>query len=91
MYLAEQEISLRNAALASQAGMMAIKSGETDFDLSRLSIADSATVAVMLSWQRAASQQGKTLVFHGIPSSLNSLLALYGMTELLNLAKPHQS
>ncbi|MCX7218979.1 MAG: STAS domain-containing protein [Burkholderiales bacterium] len=90
MYFAEQEISLRNAVLASEAGMMAIKSGETEFDLSRLSIADSSTVAVMLSWQRAASQQGKTLDFHAIPESLNSLLALYGLTELLGLTKRHQ-
>ncbi|MFZ6749107.1 STAS domain-containing protein [Undibacterium sp. Ren11W] len=91
MYLAEQEISLRNAVLATQAGVLAIKAGETEFDLSKLSIADSSAVAVMLSWQRAASQQGKTLAFHAIPANLNSLLALYGMSELLGISKPHQS
>jgi phospholipid transport system transporter-binding protein len=91
MYQIEQEISLRNAVAASQAGLTAIKSGETEFDLSRLTVVDSAAVAVMISWQRAASLQNKALAFHAIPASVNSLLALYGMSELLGIAVPHQS
>lgn len=88
MYRAEQEINLRNAVTVALAGEAAIKSGETEFDLSRLLIADSAVVVVMLSWQRTASQQGKTLVFHAIPAGVASLLALYGMSELLGVTLP---
>ncbi|MDO8654632.1 MAG: STAS domain-containing protein [Undibacterium sp.] len=83
MYQPDQELSLRNAVSSMQAGLTAIAQGQMDFDLSALSVVDSAAVAVMLEWQRAASAQGKSLLFHGVPPSVGSLIALYGVAEFL--------
>ena len=55
--------------------------------MSTLAIVDSAAIAVMLDWQRDAAKLGKTVVFHGIPPSIASLLALYGVSELLHIAQ----
>ena len=83
MYLADQELSLRNALSVTQSGLAEIARGESNFDLSGVTVADSSAVAVMLAWQRAANAQGKAIVFHGISASLSSLIALYGVSDFL--------
>lgn len=83
MYQPEQELSLQNAVKSVQAGLLAIGQGQTDFDLSTLTVVDSSAVAAMLEWQRAASLQGKSITFHHVPASVNSLMALYGVDEFL--------
>ncbi|MDY7540179.1 STAS domain-containing protein [Undibacterium sp. RTI2.1] len=84
MYQTNRELSLQNAVSVAQSGLSAISQGETEFDLSALVVVDSAAVAVMLDWQRAASLKNKTIHFKSIPSNLLSLIALYGMSELLS-------
>jgi phospholipid transport system transporter-binding protein len=87
MYQPAQELSLHNAVDAAQAGMTAIVAGITEFDLSSLKTVDSAAIVVMLNWQREAGKLGKTIVFHGVPPSIASLLALYDVSELLHIAQ----
>jgi phospholipid transport system transporter-binding protein len=86
MYQPEQELSLQNAVKSVQAGLAAIAQGQTDFDLSTLTIVDSSAVGAMLEWQRAASLQGKSITFHHVPASINSLMALYGVGDVLTMA-----
>jgi phospholipid transport system transporter-binding protein len=86
MYQVQSELSFNNAAQASQAGVAAIKSGETEFDLSALTTIDSSTIAALLEWQRYAAAQAKPLSFVGVPSNLLSLMKLYGVVELFNIA-----
>lgn len=83
MYQPEQELGLRNALDSVRAGLAAITQGQTSIDLSSLAVVDSSAVAVMLEWQRAASALGKTLTFQGVPATLSSLIALYGLTDFL--------
>lgn len=83
MYQPDQELSLQSAANSMQAGLAAIAQGQIDFDLSSLALVDSSAVAVMLEWQRAANALGKTLTFRGVPATLGSLMALYGVSDLL--------
>ena len=52
-------------------------------DLARVERVDSAGVAVMLAWKRRAVAEGKPLAFAGVPQSMASLAALYGVWELL--------
>lgn len=82
-YRAAAELSLRNAVAQVQAGIAAIAQGQLNFDLAALAVVDSAAVAVLLEWQRAARGQGKTICFQNIPASLESLISLYGVSELL--------
>lgn len=83
MYQPEQELNLHNALSTVQSGLAAIAQGQIEFDLSLLALVDSSAVAVMLEWQRAANASGKTLIFHGIPTTLNSLMDLYGVSDFL--------
>ncbi len=75
-----------NAKQVLQEGLDAIANGEHECDLSKLGQVDSASVAVLLAWQKAAKQNKLHLRFKNTPESLISLASLYGVTELLALS-----
>ncbi|MBC3882493.1 STAS domain-containing protein [Undibacterium sp. LX40W] len=85
MVLTEQELNLSNAVTVSQAGLRAIEAGSREIDLSSLQNVDSSAVAVMLSWQRHAQAQQRALSFTGVPASLQSLIALYGLQDFFHM------
>lgn len=85
MKLMDQELNLRNAVAVSETGLKAIRAGTKMIDLSALTAVDSSSVAVMLSWQRAAQMLGQQLQFIGAPASLRSLIDLYGLTAFFQL------
>jgi phospholipid transport system transporter-binding protein len=72
-----------NAASLLRDGEAAIRNGDSSFDLSGVQRCDSSAVALLLAWQRAAREQGLQLQVHGIPASLRSLAALYGVDSLI--------
>lgn len=78
-----QALTVHTANIALTAGLQAIAAGQTVFDLSGIAELDSAAVATLLAWQRAALARGKTLTFTHLPASLCSLMRLYGVAELL--------
>ena len=78
-----ETLTVANAKTALAQGVAAIKAGKTVFDLGSVKSADSAAVAVLLAWQRAARKSGKALAYVNIPSSLTSLAFLYGVDEFL--------
>ncbi len=66
-------------------GCRAYPQGDVAIDCSALAQVDSAAVAVLLAWQRAATARGQTLALHGVPPQLASLATLYGVDSLLGL------
>ncbi len=46
---------------------------------------DSSLIAVMLEWQRVAIKMEKRLVFVGVSKSIESLIAVYGLSEIIQL------
>lgn len=76
-------LTVNNAKTALEAGLRAIEGGQAEIDLAQLTVLDSAAVATLLAWQRAARQRGSTLRFKNLPDSLQSLAALYGVDKLL--------
>ncbi len=68
------------------AGLLAIAQGQQVFDLSSVLACDSIAVAILLGWQRAAQEQGIALCFISVPANLQSLVELYGVTDLLSIA-----
>jgi phospholipid transport system transporter-binding protein len=52
-------------------------------DFSGLSAADSAAVALMLAWTRAAAARGARIVFENCPASLRTLAALYDVGDFI--------
>lgn len=52
-------------------------------DLSGVSDADSAGLAVLIEWTRAARQGGRRIVFEALPARLAGLAHIGGVAELL--------
>jgi phospholipid transport system transporter-binding protein len=75
---------MNNAPAVLEAGLRAIANGQTEIDLSELTTVDSAAVATLLAWQRAAQGRNETLAFRNLPADLQSLADLYGVTALLH-------
>jgi phospholipid transport system transporter-binding protein len=76
-------LTVENADATLKAGLIAIKNGQTEIDLSQLTSVDSAGVATLLAWQRAADAQNQALHFRNLPGGLRSLAELYGVFGLL--------
>ena len=85
MKLDVTSITNETAGTLLERGIAAIRSGDVTIDLDGVATVDSAAVALLLAWQRAASAEGKRLVFKGIPPGLASLADLYGVDSLLQL------
>jgi len=76
-------VTMLDAGPALKQGLAAIASGQTVFDLGDLNSLDSAAVATLIAWQRAAQARGVKLQFIQVPASLKSLAQLYGADALL--------
>jgi len=86
MFRPDASLTVSNARAVLAAGLDAIRSGQTDFDLSDLTTVDSSAVATLVAWQRAAREAGRALAFTGLPANLRSLVDLYGAADLLHPA-----
>ncbi|SDY04412.1 phospholipid transport system transporter-binding protein [Collimonas sp. OK242] len=86
MFRPSHSLTVGNAKGTLEEGLRAIAGGETEIDLSEVVAVDSAAVATLLAWQCAALNQGLTLHFSSLPANLESLIDLYGVTELLSPA-----
>jgi phospholipid transport system transporter-binding protein len=83
MFRPARTLTVNNAPAVLDAGLSAIASGQAEIDLADLVTVDSAAVATLLAWQRAARGQNKPLAFRNLPANLQSLADLYGVTALL--------
>ncbi len=83
MYRPTQSLTIADARPALHAGLEAIASGQTEIDLAGLTQVDSAGVATLLAWQRAAQERRQSLVFHNLSQNLRSLAGLYGVADML--------
>ncbi|MBQ5938682.1 lipid asymmetry maintenance protein MlaB [Massilia sp. ZL223] len=76
-------LTFQSARAALEQGALAIKAGETVFDLAGIQAADSSGVAMLLAWQRRAQAAGQRLRFINMPDNVRKLAALYGVDSLL--------
>ncbi len=84
MFKASESVTTKNAKIVLEAGLAAIASGQSEFDLTDVKRIDSAAVAVLLAWQRAANVKKVALQLHNLPANLRSLMGLYGVDTLLH-------
>lgn len=85
--LSMESVTVANASVVLAQGVAAIKQGQRVIDLGCIKTADSAAVAVLLAWQRAARDMGATLEFTNMPANLQSLTTLYGVDNFLSGAR----
>jgi phospholipid transport system transporter-binding protein len=83
-----KRITTDNAAALIDAGARAIRGGDATFDLAAVTEVDSSAVALLLAWSREAQAAGATLRLEGLPEDIVSLARLYGVDQLLGLARP---
>lgn len=77
-------LTVNNAKTALDAGLSAIEAGQTEIDLAQLTAVDSAAVATLIAWRRAALDRGTSLTFRNASANLHSLAELYGVADLLH-------
>ncbi len=58
--------------------------GYTVVDFAEVSDIDTTALSLILEWKRRAQTENQTLSFVNLPANLNSLAALYGVSELIN-------
>lgn len=79
-------MTMLSVAALKPAGDAAVAAGASVVDLSGVTEADSAALAVLFSWLRAAQEAKRPLSIVAAPESIRSLAALYEVAELLPLA-----
>ncbi len=85
MYQPTHAMTIDHAQAAMDDGLRAIEAGQTQFDLANVTAVDSSSVAVLLNWQRAARKAAINLQLSGVSPSLISLIAVYGVADLLKI------
>lgn len=53
-------------------------------DFAKVAEVDTAAVSLILEWQRRAAAESKEISFVNLPDSLTSLVALYGVADLIS-------
>lgn len=76
-------LTTSNATAVLEQGLQALAQQQSVIDMTAVTTIDSAAVAVLLAWQRAAGARRQPLTFCNLPDNLRSLIALYGVGELL--------
>jgi phospholipid transport system transporter-binding protein len=67
------------------ANSVALFDGEdVTIDLGRVTEADSAAVSLLLEWRREAALRHLRIRFLNMPQTLQSLMQLYGVSELMS-------
>lgn len=55
------------------------------FDLQQVTQSDSAGVALLLAWQRAARAQQKKVIFSGLSKQMLAIIKVSGLAEILSI------
>jgi phospholipid transport system transporter-binding protein len=79
----EGAVTLDSVPALLPQGLALIDRDEVRIDLSGVTAADSSAVALLLEWLRAARRARRRVVYVNLGNSLGSLVALYGVSELL--------
>lgn len=74
-----------NARRLLELGIAEITQGGRVFDLEPVRELDSASLALVFAWQRAAAERGAKVSVRNPPPSLLTIAQLYGVSDLLPL------
>ena len=81
------ELDLETAAGMLSAGTAAFAGvPRAEVDLSAVTDADSAGLAVLIEWVRGACTSGRSIAFRGLPPRLAELARIGGVADLLPVA-----
>ena len=83
-------VTIDNVAEITQEGAALLEDPHPQLviDLSRLTEVDSSAVAMLLEWQRTTKDYDKPVQYTGVPSSLEGLIDLYGLSDFIPRTDP---
>ena len=81
-----RELTFANSPAALSLLDGALAQAKLSINCAALEIVDSSAVATLLEWQRRAKAAGCQLHFVDLPSNLQQLIAVYGLSTLLGVA-----
>lgn len=85
-FAARGVLTFPTARRARSAGLHALRTAgasELEIDLSAVSHADSAGLAVLLDWLAVSKREGRRLRYAGLPAGLLGIAHISGVAELL--------
>lgn len=78
------DIEMDNANALLKLSKALVLPGQAVVDFAKVDEVDTAAVSLMLEWQRRAASESKQISFVNLPNSLTSLVALYGVADLIS-------
>jgi phospholipid transport system transporter-binding protein len=82
-YFIEGALTMATVPTALAEGRELFDGPRVQVDLSRVTQVDSSAVSLLLEWVRAASRSDRTMLYTDLNANLQSLAALYGVSDLL--------
>jgi phospholipid transport system transporter-binding protein len=80
----EGSITIDNVVSVVANGVALFDGEDVTIDLGRVTEADSAAVSLVLEWRREAARRRLQIRFLNTPQNLQSLMQLYGVSELMS-------
>ena len=80
----EGPVTIDNVVSVAANGVALFDGGDVTIDLGRVTEADSAAVSLLLEWRREAACRRFQIRFLNMPQNLQSLVQLYGVSELMS-------
>jgi phospholipid transport system transporter-binding protein len=80
----EGSITIDNVVSVVASGVALFDGEDVTIDLGQVTEADSAAVSLLLEWRREAARRRLQIRFLNMPQNLQSLMQLYGVSELMS-------
>lgn len=86
-YQLSGELTMQNVPLVAKetAAMVNAMQGDIVINLSAVSRADSAGLALLIDWLRTANQRGFSIKFEGLPAQLKQIARISELDQILPL------
>ncbi len=81
--IVQGSVTIDNVVALTQQGVALFDEHHRVIDLDKVTGVDSTVISMLLEWLRAARQKCYSLQFINMPASLESLIQLYGVAELI--------
>ncbi len=80
-------VTVNNVVALTQQGIALLGGDRADIlsvDLQQVTEVDSTAISMLLEWMREVNKKNRCLQFVHLPASLESLLQLYGVTDIIS-------
>jgi phospholipid transport system transporter-binding protein len=77
-------VTIDNVVVVAERGVGLFDREDLIIDLGQITQVDSSAVSVLLQWEREARRRNRQIRFKNVPQKLQSLIRLYGVSELIH-------